>query len=75
MTRARTKEIHGYKIQPSLPMHFPYFGGLVEDADFTTFPNVDCCVEVSIRIGLITTAYTLILSIAQALEADIIVRD
>jgi hypothetical protein len=74
MTRPRTKRIDGYQIQPLLPMHFPYFGGLVEEADFTTYPDTGACVEVSMRIGLIQNPYTLVLSIAQALDADIIER-
>ena len=75
MTRPRTKTIDGYRIQPKLPMAFPYFGGLVEDADFTTYPDTGDCVEVLMRIGLIKGPYTFVLSIAQALEADIIERD
>lgn len=74
MTRTRTKAIPGYRIQRGLPMSFPYFGGQIEDADFTSYPNVETCVEVSIRMGLIESPYTLILSIKQALAADIIER-
>ena len=72
MERTRTKTIPGYQVQPRLPMSFPYFGGSIENADFTTFGNTGPVVEVSIRMGLIDTAYTLILSLAQAREADII---
>ena len=74
MTRPRTKTIDGYRIQPLLPMHFPYLGGMVEAADFTTYPDTGACVEVLMRIGLIKGPYTFVLSIAQALEADIIER-
>jgi hypothetical protein len=71
--RPRTTTIPGYRIQPSLPMGFPYLGGLVESAVFTRYDDADC-VEVEMRIGLLTRAYCFWLSIAQALEADIIER-
>ena len=73
MTRPRTKTIPGYRIQPMLPISF-YLGGTVEDAAFAVYDGEDC-VEASVRIGLIPGAYTLVLSIKQALEADIIERD
>jgi hypothetical protein len=72
MTRPRTKTIDGYRIQPMLPMSFPYLGGMVEEADFTRYDDTGDCVEVLMRIGLIKGPYTLVLSIAQALDADII---
>jgi hypothetical protein len=56
-----------------LPMTF-YLGGTVEEADFTVYDGVTC-VEASVRIGLIKSPYTLLLTIQQALEADIIERD
>lgn len=73
MTRPRTKTIPSYRIQPMLPMTF-YLGGTVEEADFTVYDGVTC-VEASVRIGLIKSPYTLLLTIQQALEADIIERD
>ena len=75
MTRPRTKSIDGYRIQRMLPMHFPYLGGIVEEADFTTYPDTGACVEALVQIGLIKGPYTLLLTIDQALEADIIERD
>jgi hypothetical protein len=74
MTRPRTKRIDGYRVQPLLPMSFPYLGGTVLEADFTTYPDTGDCVEVLMQLGLITGAYTLVLSIPQALDADIIER-
>ena len=73
MTRPRTKTIPGYHIQPMLPITF-YLDGTVEDADFTKYDGVDC-VEALVRIGLVKGAYTLVLTLKQALEADIIERD
>jgi hypothetical protein len=55
-------------------MHFPYLGGMVEAAEFTRYPDTGDCVEVLMRIGLIKGPYTFVLSIAQALDADIIER-
>ena len=72
ITRPRTKTIFGYRIQPLLPITF-YLGGTVEDAVFTEHDGATC-VEASVRIGLIKSPYTLVLSVAQALEADIVER-
>jgi len=72
MTRPRTKTIPGYQIQPMLPITF-YLGGTVEDAVFTEFDGTTC-VEASVRIGLIKSPYTLVLTLDQAREADIIER-
>ena len=72
MTRPRTKTIPGYRIQPMLPITF-YLGGTVVDADFTEHDGTTC-VEASVRIGLIRSPYTFVLSLDQAREADIIER-
>jgi hypothetical protein len=72
MTRPKTKAINGYQIQPMLPITF-YLGGTVEDAAFTEYDGTTC-VEASVRIGLIKSAYTLVLTIDQARDADIIER-
>jgi hypothetical protein len=72
MTRPRTKTIDGYRIQPMLPISF-YLDGTVEDADFTEYDGT-ICVEASVRIGLIKSPYTLVLTLRQAREADIIER-
>jgi hypothetical protein len=74
MTRPRTKTIPGFHIQPMLPISF-YLDGAVLDACFTKYPDAGDCVEAQVQIGLIKTSYTLVLSIRQALEADIIERD
>ena len=73
MTRPRTKTIPGYHIQPMLPMSF-YLDGTVEDAVFTEYDGVTC-VEASVRIGMIKSPYTLVITLKQAREADIIERD
>lgn len=72
MTRPRTKTIPGFRIQPMLPITF-YLDGTVIDADFTEYDGKPC-VEAMVRIGLITSPYTLVLTLAQAREADIIER-
>lgn len=74
MTRPRTKTIPGYRIQPCLghtALSFPYFGGEIVDADFTEYDGL-ACVEILIRLGLIKNPYTLVLTIDQAREADIV---
>ena len=73
MTRPRTKTIPGYRIQPMLPITF-YLDGTVVDADFTEYDGV-ACVEALVRIGLVKSPYTLVLTLKQAREADIIERD
>ena len=72
MTRPRTKTIPGYRIQPMLSITF-FLDGTVEDAAFTEFDGTTC-VEASVCIGLIKSSYTLVLTIDQAREADIIER-
>ena len=74
MTRPRTKTIPGYGIQPMLPITF-YLDGTVLDACFTKYPDTGDCVEALVKIGLVTSPYTIVLLIKQALEADIIERD
>ena len=66
------KAIPGHRIQPRLPMGFPYLGATILDAGFIQHPSGRWCVEVSATIGLNETPYFLILSIAQAREADIV---
>lgn len=73
MTRPRTRTIPGYRIQPMLPIMAP-FGGACVDADFTEYDGKPC-VEALVRLGLIEQPYTIVLSYAQALDADIIERD
>ena len=75
MTRPTTKAIGGYRVQPLLPLSFPYFGGTILEADFTTYPDTGWCVEALVKIGLVKTPYTFMLTLQQALEADIIERD
>ncbi|MDP3984279.1 MAG: hypothetical protein Q8Q52_04640 [Acidimicrobiia bacterium] len=72
MTRKRTKAVPGYQIQPKLPMSIGLLGAVCVEADFTAYPDTGPCVEASVRIGLIKNPYTLVLSIEQALEADVI---
>jgi hypothetical protein len=72
MTRPRTKTIDGYRVQPMLPISVVFADGVCEEADFTTYPDTGPCVEALVRLGLLKNPYTLVLSIAQALDADII---
>ena len=66
----RTKTIPGYQIQPMLPITF-YLDGTVHDADFIERDG-KTCVEARVTMGLVRTTYTLILTLAQAREADIV---
>ena len=75
MTRPRTKTIPGFHIQPMLPVSIGLLGMVCEEADFTAYPDLGTCVEALIKIGTIKNAYTVVLTIKQALEADIIERD
>ena len=72
LTRPRTQTTPGFRIQPMLPITF-YVGGTVEDAAFTKYDGQDC-VEASVRLGLIKSPYTMVFSLKQALEADIVER-
>ena len=74
MTRPRTKTIDGYRVQPMLPISCGLFGAVCEEADFTTYPDTGPCVEALVRLGTIPKPYTLVLTIKQALDADIIER-
>ena len=73
MARTRMKAVDGYQIQPMLPMQTGLFGAVCEDAEFKTYDG-RVCVEALVRLGLIPGPYTLVLTIEQALEADIIER-
>lgn len=66
------KSITGYRVQPRLPLHHPYFGMQILNAGFIQHPNRTWCVEVKAQIGLNETPYYLILSIEQARAADIV---
>ena len=75
MTRPRTKTISGYRVQPMLPIRCGQFGAVCEEASFTKYDS-SACVEASVRMGngMVKGPYTLVLTIEQALEADIIER-
>jgi hypothetical protein len=77
MTRNRTKQVPGYRVQPMLPISISWFGAVCEDAVFTTYDGrVDGhpCVEAVMRLGIDQKRHTLVLSYEQALEADIVER-
>ena len=74
MTRPKTMAIEGYRIQPMLPMSFPYFGATVIEADFHRYNDAGWCVDALVKIGIVKSPYTLVLTIDQAREADIIER-
>ena len=73
MARQRTKAIDGYRIQPALPISVGILGAVCVEADFTEYDG-ETCVEALVRIGQVQNPYTLVHSIHQALEADIIER-
>ena len=66
------KSIAGYRVQPRMPLHHPYFGMEILNAAFVQHPNRTWCVEAKAVIGLNTEPYYLILSIEQARAADIV---
>ncbi len=72
--RPRTKEIPGYRVQPRLPIGLACLGGVCVEADFTEYTHLGTCVEALVKLGLIDSAYTLVLTLEQAVEADIIER-
>ena len=67
------KTIEGYRVQPLMPLHLGLFGAVCTEATFITYDEKRC-VEAMVRLGLLERPYTLVLSIEQALEADIIER-
>ncbi len=72
--RPRTKEVPGYRVQPKLPIGIPYLGAVCVEAEFTRYAHLGTCVEALVKLGLIDAPYTLVLTLEQALEADIIER-
>jgi len=70
MKRPRTKTLDSYRVQPKLPTNV-ILDGQCEDADFTEYDGTPC-VEALVKIGTIEAPYTLVLTIAQALEAGVI---
>ena len=68
-----TNEIEGYRVQPLMPLHCGLFGSVCTEAAFVIHDGKRC-VEAMVRLGLLERPYTLVLSIQQALEADIIER-
>ncbi len=73
MKRPRTQTIPGYRIQPMLPIGVVFADGECEAADFTVYDGTPC-VEALVKLGTIKNPYTLVLTIEQALAADIIER-
>ena len=74
MPRPRTKTIPGYQIQPMLPISLGLLGMVCIDAEFTKYSDLGDCVEARVKIGTLNNPYTLVLTIKQAVEADIIER-
>lgn len=72
LTQNGTKEIAGYRIQLKLPMATA-FGGTCVSAEFVA-PDDNYFVIARVRLGMAPSPYLLHLSIAQALDADIIER-
>ncbi len=73
MRRPRTQTIPGYRIQAMLPIGVVFADGVCEAADFTVYDGKPC-VEALVRLGTIKNLYTLVLTIDQALQADLIER-
>jgi hypothetical protein len=77
MRRPRTKTIDGYRIQPGLSetkqLSLGLLGASCVDAHFTEYDGTPC-VEALVRIGngMIKNPYSVILSLRQAREADLI---
>jgi len=75
MTRPRTQTIPGYRVQPMMPISLGLLGAICYAADFTEYEG-EACVEALVRIGngMVPGPYTVVLSIEQALAADLIER-
>ena len=82
-----TKAIDGYRVRdrfPDSPVldldrsrrgRCLYFGATVLEANFHHYSDEGWCVDVLAKLGVVKSPYTLVLTIEQALEADIIERD
>jgi hypothetical protein len=72
----RSQAIDGYRMQPLLPIRIPYLGIEILSGEFRRYPSEPetWYVEAETKIGTLGTAYTIVLSIPQALDADIIER-
>jgi hypothetical protein len=73
MKRLRTKAIPDYRIQPLLPINVVFADGVCDEATFIVEDGKPC-VEALVRLGTIPAPYTIVLTIRQALDADIIER-
>lgn len=62
------------RIQPGLPMGFPYFGMTILNAAFRRYDSEPdrWYVEVEATIGTVKSPYVLVLTVPQALAADIV---
>jgi hypothetical protein len=56
-----------------LPLSIVFADGSCEDAHFTVYDGTPC-VEALVRLGTIPGPYTIVMTIKQALDADIIER-
>jgi len=77
-TRPRAKAIPGYRIQPLMPLGIVFADGSCVAADFTVYDGTPC-VEALVELGMPKpdgrrAPYTIVLTIHQALAADIIER-
>lgn len=72
----RTQTIEGYRIQPMLPICMPYLGMEILEAEFRRYPSEPDTwyVEALAKIGTVLNPYTIVLSVAQALGADVVER-
>lgn len=60
-----------FRVQAMLPVSIGAMGAVCHEAEFKTYDGV-VCVEALVRIGMIKSPYTVVLSIYDALDADII---
>ena len=74
MTRPRTKTIDGYRIQPMLPIGIVFARRLVRGRRLHGLRRHSPASRRWCASGSIKSPYTLVLTIAQALDADIIER-
>ena len=71
-TTTTTTMIDGYRVQRMFPMSLGLLGAVCLDAEFKTYGGSSHRVEALVRIGKIDAPYTIVLSVDQALDADII---
>ena len=54
-----------------MPISYPFFDAVILEADCTVYDGKPC-VEALVRIGIVKQPYTLVLSLAQVRDTDIV---